>query len=122
MIKFFRKSIAWVITGSFSMILAACYGAPANYTYYKYMKTTNPDNEPIPGLKVEPFEDGNPMTVVVTDDEGGFEIPIVEDQYNYNYKLIITDIDSTENLGHFITKQVDVNNVDGNIIMQEKEE
>lgn len=101
------------------MILAACYGAPANYTYYKYMKTTNPDGEPIPGLKVEPFENNNPQQTVITDDEGGFEIQIVEDSQSNKYKLKISDNDSTANLGYFKTKEVDIDTLNGDIIMEE---
>lgn len=122
MIKFLNKSIAWILTGSFSMILAACYGAPANYTYYKYMKTTTPEGEPIPGLKVQPFENGESnMAIQQTDQDGGFEIPIVEEGTNNKYTLIITDIDSTQNLGYFETKNVDIDTLDGDIIMEIKD-
>lgn len=119
MFGYCKKGIAWIITGSFSMILAACYGAPVNYTYYKYMKTTNPDGKPIPGLKVNPYENGNTMGEIITDQEGGFEIPIVEDTKVNDYQLVITDIDTFENLGQFKTKNVDLDTLDGDIIMEE---
>ena len=52
MLSIFKKPLAYILTGSFSFILAACYGAPVDYTY-KAVKTIDKTGNPLSNLKVE---------------------------------------------------------------------
>ena len=96
------------MTGSFSVVFAACYGAPLNLENPKIIKAKDDNNQAIPGLKVTLYENRNPLSEQYTNADGSVEIFFVQKE-KYNYSAKIEDIDGPENLGEFTTKEVPLN-------------
>jgi len=98
--NYFKKILAYFLTGSFTLILAACYGAPVEMQYDKTIKATDDSENPIQGLKVKLKSNGNDIDSAFTDEYG------LVDFYNVNievsdYQVTISDVDAEENLGTF---------------------
>jgi len=108
MFKLFKKSFTYLLTGSFSVVFAACYGAPLDLENPKLIKAKDDNNQAIPGLKVTLFENRNPMSEQYTDQDGNVEFYYTpKDKYNYSAK--IEDVDGVENLGAFNSTEVTLN-------------
>lgn len=103
----FSNSIKYLLTGSFSVVFAACYGAPVSLENPKSIKTTDKNSQPIQGLKVTVFQNNSTIGNGFTDNEGVFEISIEQMDQN-TYKALIEDVDGIENGGDFESKEVDI--------------
>ena len=111
MILKFKKQITLLFVGSFSMVLAACYGMPVDVQDYKSIKTVNEQNEAIPGLQVQLTNNGERIYEDISDENGYVYYSYLEEDNDNDYKVIIKDIDNKENGGEYQTKVVDI--VDG---------
>ena len=99
MIRIFKKSIIFLVSGTFSIILAACYASQEEYTYYKKVHARTPDGQPIPGLKVTNIQNGEVVQTEFTDEAGIANMQRNSSESGRVFKF--EDIDSTQNLGHF---------------------
>ena len=120
MISFFKKPLNYILTGSFSVVFAACYGAPVELENPKIISAKNSNGMAIEGLKVQLFENRNPIDELHTDENGSVEFYHIQ-RDDYLYSVVIEDIDGVENGGDFETKEVDVteeNIID--VVLQEK--
>ena len=105
--KFFYKNLKFLFTGSFAMVLAACYGMPVDMETQITIQTVNSENEPIKGLKVTLLNNQIFVSSENTDEYGEVYYPeLIEDTEN-DYKVKIEDIDGAEN-GEYPAKEVDI--------------
>lgn len=111
MLKYLKKGIVFLVSGSFSIILAACYAAESEYTYYRKIQIKNGNGDPIPGLKVTTYDNDQELNIQQSTDAGMVEIQIIDGGV-HSYKVLIEDIDSTENLGHFQTTSVNLDSLE----------
>ncbi len=105
--SFIKKPLNYLLTGSFSVVFAACYGAPVELENPKLIKATDDTNLPIQGLKVTVFENRLNINEGFTDKDGSIEFYMVQKD-KYNYKVTIEDIDGEENGGDFASKDVSI--------------
>ena len=105
MLKFIKRYLAFIITGSFSFILAACYGAPMEIGRYSTIVASDGDGNPIEGLKVTLTLDGENKNSQYTNIDGVVDLEnlFLNDSINYIVKL--DDIDGEKN-GVFQTKEL----------------
>jgi len=107
MLSILKKPLNFILTGSFSVVFAACYGAPVELENPKTVNAKNSNNEAITGLKVQLFENRNPIDELYTDENGTVEFYPTQ-KAGYNYSAVIEDIDGKENGGEFETQEIDV--------------
>jgi len=107
MLSFIKKPLNYILTGSFSIIFAACYGAPVDLENPKLIKATDDTNQPIQGLKVTVYENRLNIDEGFTNQEGSIEFYVAQKD-KYNYKVNIEDVDGLENGGEFVSKDVNI--------------
>ena len=107
MLGFFKKYLNFILTGSFSVVFAACYGAPMNMENPKLIKTSDMDNNAIPGLKVTLYENRKPIDEQFTGNNGNTEFYLTQKE-KYHYKVVIEDVDGEENYGKFKSQEIDI--------------
>ncbi|HBS86656.1 MAG: hypothetical protein A2W91_11560 [Bacteroidetes bacterium GWF2_38_335] len=56
MIKLFKKSLVFIVTGSFTVILAACYGSPQKASAFNKTPGLNNSKKAIEGLVLKNVE------------------------------------------------------------------
>jgi len=110
-IKFWKKALYILITGSTSIFIAACYGMPVGFGNLGnwIIKVKNGENRPIQGLQITVLQFvGNsdiPDTLGIqqTDSSGesSFFLTTYDKDASHRHQAIIHDIDSTENGGFF---------------------
>lgn len=110
MIRKFKKQLALLFTGSFTMVLAACYGAPVDVESDIMIQTVNEQNVAIKGLKVNLTNNGERVYEDYTDNNGNVYYPYLEDSEENDYALKIEDVDGEENNGHYYSKVVNIHN------------
>jgi putative lipoprotein (rSAM/lipoprotein system) len=106
MINKFKKQISFLFAGSFSMVLAACYGAPVNMENTLFVKALNQNNEPIEGLQVVLQNNGYSIDTAFSETDGTVSYP--ELNITSSYKVIIEDIDGELNGGTYLKKEVEI--------------
>jgi len=109
MLELFKKPFTYLLTGSFSIVFAACYGAPLDLQNPKLIKAKDDNNQPIKGLKVTLFENRQPISEQFTNEQGAVEIYFTQKE-KCTYSAKIEDIDGADNLGEFNTTDVNLNN------------
>jgi hypothetical protein len=108
MFGMFKKPINYLLTGSFSVVFAACYGAPLDLQNPKRINAKDDNEQAIQGLKVTLFENRKVLEEKLTDENGSVEFYFVQkDKYNYSAK--IEDIDGPDNLGQFNSEEINLN-------------
>ena len=120
MLNILKKPLNYILTGSFSVIFAACYGAPVELENPKTVNAVNSSNQAIEGLKVQLFENRNPIDELYTDENGSVEFYHTQ-RDGYHYSALIEDVDEDENEGEFETQEIDIteeNIVD--VVLKEK--
>jgi len=105
--NFIKKPLNYLLTGSFSVVFAACYGAPVELENPKLIKTTDNTNLPIQGLKVTVFENRLAINEAYTDQDGSVEFYVAQKD-NYYYKVTIEDIDGEDNGGEFVSTDANI--------------
>ncbi len=99
MLSLIKKSLIWIVSGTASIILTACYGPPTDPACFVQLKTVDPNNDPIPGLAVSRAEYGQDS---YTSSDG---IAYLDGACHADIVVTITDVDGAEN-GSFLTKTV----------------
>jgi len=94
--KQIKKIFTFLITGSFTLILAACYGAPVEYGYTKTIKGTDENDKPIEGLKLTLLKNDEIVESKISDNTGTVDFFDVKNN-SYSYKVKIEDIDNEQN-------------------------
>ena len=117
MIRKFKKQISLLFAGSFSMVLAACYGMPIDMQIDRSIKVINELNEAIPGLQVQLTNNGERVYEDLSDEYGYVYYSDLVENNDNDYKVIINDIDSTENGGTYKSQVVDIINSDDDYIV-----
>lgn len=114
--KYWKKLLYFLITGSTSVFIAACYGIAMKYDILGSwtIKTKDNKNQPIEGLEVtiENFEDGSVYPSytekLLTDSTGTVEFLL--QTYNLNathvHKAYIKDIDGEAHGGVFKATEI----------------
>ena len=121
MLNILKKPLNYILTGSFSVIFAACYGVPVELENPKAVNAKNANDEAIAGLKVQLFENRNPIDELTTDENGSVEFYTTQ-RADYHYSVVIEDIDGNENGGEFETQEIDVTEENLiNVVLKEKE-
>ena len=108
MIRKFKKQISLLFAGSFAMVLAACYGAPIDMKIDQRIITVNERNEAIRGLQVTLTNNGERIYEDLSNDSGYVFYSYLDENYDNDYRVIINDIDSTENGGTYQSQSVDI--------------
>lgn len=122
-----RNLLKVLITGSLTMILQACYGivAPTRHLVGKVVVKNSKDQK-IPGIKVsykliyDNVESTSWTESGHTDSDGvlEYDVDLNEDEKLY---LKIEDVDGTENLGDFKTKELEaVKGEETTVVLEEK--
>lgn len=106
--NYLKKMLAYIATGSFTLILAACYGAPVEMEYQKTIRAIDENENPIPGLEVKLLNDVQIIETVQTDEYGYVDFNNVNSN-NASFKVEIKDVDAEENLGVFKDTVFDLN-------------
>lgn len=115
-IRFWKKALYLLITGSTSIFIAACYGVPTGFgTLGNWIiKVQDEENKPIHGLQVTVLQfigDADiPDTLGIeqTDSSGesSFELFTYNKDASHRHEGIIHDIDSIENGGFYIDTSI----------------
>ena len=101
--KTIRNILRWLLGGSFTLIIAACYGIPADYQGKNVrIKCKNTNDQPIPGLELKVLENGLDSSWNTTDAEGTADFFIPE-FVSASLMIRAADIDGLSNLGDFQT-------------------
>jgi putative lipoprotein (rSAM/lipoprotein system) len=104
MLRFIKKSLLWIVSGTVSVILTACYGVGSMAECFsKKITVTDSEGNPIKGIEVRFSYDLGYMDHVQTDESGKAEINFCTD-YNEIIATLV-DIDGTDN-GEFEDKTV----------------
>ena len=109
MLKFIKKYLAFILTGSFSFILAACYGAPVEMAHFATVKAKDGEGNPIQGLKVSLNLDGENQSSSFTNADGVVDLHNVFLNDTTEYIVSIEDIDGKENGGEFELQEFAIN-------------
>ncbi|OHD54089.1 MAG: hypothetical protein A2Y33_10255 [Spirochaetes bacterium GWF1_51_8] len=110
MLKFIRNGLRWLLGGSFTLLIAACYGVPANFKQKNVeMKFTGKDQKPIPGLEVKLIAGEYAQSPMKTDDEGKvfFNVSNLD---KGKYIIEVADTDGAKNGGSY--QPVTLSNLD----------
>lgn len=109
--QYWKRILYFLITGSTSIFIAACYGMPAAYDKLLSwtIKTRNEDNQPIKGLEVTvvQYKDtaatADTITRYYTDSTGTarFLLELYNENLPCRFEAVIKDIDVTENGGWY---------------------
>ncbi|NPV00537.1 MAG: hypothetical protein HPY53_04050 [Brevinematales bacterium] len=100
MLKKIRRLLRWLLGGSFTMLIAACYGVPADYMGKDVkVKCDDSSGNPIPGLTVTLHNSSGVVASTSADSFGQAFLYIPKDPETYS--VIIEDTDGTNNGGDF---------------------
>jgi hypothetical protein len=106
MISFIKKALSYIVTGSCSVVFAACYGPAAKLENPKQINAKNDDDQAIQGLKVTLFENRKAISEQFTNKSGSVEFNFVQKDKQI-YTALVEDIDGAEN-GSYQSKTVDL--------------
>jgi len=88
-----------LITGSFSLLIVACYGAPIDYSGRDIdVRAKDKNNQGIEGLELSAYLGGTLKQKTTTDSNG---IAVITNTTNSQYTLITKDVDGTNNGGPY---------------------
>lgn len=133
LIKFWKRVLYFIVTGSTSVFIAACYGMPVNFNHLGNwtIKVKDTDNNPIEGLEVKilQYREGvsTPDTIDVQKSdslgESTHELYSWDDDVNYRHEALIVDIDSLSNGGFYNDTIIKFDDSDTTIVnMREKDD
>jgi len=107
------KMLLFVVTGTGTLVIAACYGVPVGIdNIVVWLRVHNSAGTPIEGLEVSLDCDGSTYEQL-TDASGDVEIYVPEYTDLGACVATITDIDGADNGGDFATQTVQLNSTDG---------
>lgn len=105
MLGIFRNPMAYILTGSLTFVLAACYGGPVEYRNTKVVRVKTTENTPIEGIKVTFKKDDSITKVMYTNEFGAVETGNNSIDPN---KVIIEDVDGEKNYGTFKIQELPI--------------
>ena len=108
MVRFITKNLKWFLTGTFAMVLAACYGVPIDMRNEVSVKATDNSDQAIPGLKLTLTNNGNKVSEDISNSNGEVFYPNLKEDNSNDYKVKIEDTDGTLNGGQFVTTEIDI--------------
>ncbi|MBP7551902.1 MAG: radical SAM-associated putative lipoprotein [Spirochaetes bacterium] len=115
--KLIKKIILSIVTGTSSLIIAACYGMPSLAGEYRpfRIKVKDDSNIPISGLEVK-VNVYNPSETIPFDSQTGTTDELGEYIYNsidasYKYTVDISDVDGEANGGDFASKTIEITDI-----------
>ncbi len=122
LIRYWKKFLYLLITGSTSIFIAACYGVQQGFGGLSewVIKVQNKDNEPIKGLEVIALYSKDNINSIDTldmqrTDSLGTAFITYEKDYHLKLQAQINDIDSTENGGFYsdtlVTKSEEIESI-----------
>ena len=120
MLKFIKKYLVFILTGSFSFILAACYGAPIKTSHFATVNTNDEEGNPIKGLKVSLNINGENLNSYISNEDGIVEFENIFLNDTTDYVVRIEDIDGEENGGLFTPEEFTLNKSDYYVINLKK--
>jgi hypothetical protein len=104
--SFIKKWLSYFVTGSFTIVFAACYGPPVRMEEPKSLKTNDDNGNAIPGLKVTLFEDNKELDIKYTNENGFAEFNFIQKNETV-YSALVEDIDGADNYGDFKSQKTD---------------
>jgi len=114
--RLWRKLLFLFITGSTTLVVAACYGTPAGIRILNdwTIRVRDQNDDPIPGLKVTIFQYVDDavtpriLSVESTDALGNMSTVLTSDYdyTTYRHEVLIEDIDGEANGGTFPDTQI----------------
>lgn len=115
MIKFFKKSLLWIVSGTVSVILTACYGPNVmRDCFSKVITVVDEDGKPIPGLEIR-SEDSYYSDSVITNSDGSvsFDFCVAEgEDMEIRISEKIKDGVDEEDPGEYVDKSVYIESSD----------
>jgi hypothetical protein len=108
MLRFITKNLKWFFTGTFAMVLAACYGAPVDMRNEVSVQGTDSLNNPIPGLKMSLYNNGSKVSDDIANSDGKVFYPNLREDQSNNFTVKIEDTDGVANGGQFKPTEVDI--------------
>jgi hypothetical protein len=108
MFKKYRKHLALLFAGSFSVVLAACYGIPVDMKNEVSIKAVTNQNEAIPGLKITMSNNGEHVYDELTNESGFVYYPDITENADNDYQFVIEDVDGELNGGLYLKQVVDI--------------
>ncbi|MCK5687831.1 hypothetical protein KAI87_01115 [Myxococcota bacterium] len=112
--RYMRRALLALASGSTSVILAACYGAPVDYDYDRQViiNTTTESGQPIEGLQVQIDCATGGTDSALTDYSGEAYVYVPEGTDLASCSVTVTDIDGPENGGEFTEETLTLNDWD----------
>lgn len=107
MLSLIKKSLIWIVSGTASVILTACYGPQCTdaYDVSKKLTLVDPQGNPIPGLKIADWTDS--PDGVFTDENGLATVAIYGVcRSTEGRTFYVFDVDGEANGGYFTTKEI----------------
>ncbi len=101
MLKKLRSILHWIVTGSFTLLISACYGIPYDYSDITVTTVDDGNSLPIPDLQVTLHTNQIVIDSQTTDTSGRVFFPA--EQNGLGYEIIVDDIDGATN-GTYISK------------------
>ncbi len=100
MFKKLRSFLHFLITGSVTFLIAACYGVPYNVGMNDLdVKAQDNTGQPIPGLDVEISTHGSVITNLTTDQNGTASFTA---STNIDlHQVVVSDVDGSQNGGPY---------------------
>lgn len=109
--KIFKKFLQFLLTGSFTLFMAACYGMPAGFGQGALnVRTVNKNNIPLTGLRISYEEEGFSDTQL-TDEWGKAYFGVFDEPLQLDGVLTVEDIDDESNGGSFKSETIQVSGV-----------
>ncbi|MBI5142761.1 MAG: hypothetical protein HZA20_11325 [Nitrospirae bacterium] len=110
-----KRLLRLALTGSTTVILAACYGPPMDQRdpynlKEKHLTAKNSTGNPIPGLRVQLYENQNPLEQKQTDNNGKAFFAYYDT--GAQYRLKVEDTDGPANGGEFLSQEIQVGEVE----------
>jgi hypothetical protein len=111
--KKIKKIAYFLIAGSFTLVISACYGVVAPVANMigtsKKIKANDINRRPIPGLQVVLYKESDSQNTNFTDTNGIAQVSFDYDHIRYkisDYNIKISDIDGTNNGGNFQPREI----------------
>ncbi len=112
-VRIVRKALLFVVCGTTTVIIAACYGVSAGVdNIVVWLRAHDSAGTPIEGLEVVLDCDGT-VDQQLTDAYGDVEFYVSEYTDLETCSATLTDVDGADNGGDFATQTVQLNATDG---------
>ena len=104
--KFLKKVLILLATGSISIILAACYGPPTRLQNIRLIRAKDKSGNPIPGLKLKLYKNKHAVDSLMTNTNGEGIFTFEDMEKNHIYTISVEDVDKQTNGGYFLSREI----------------